>query len=590
MLVTYQSMLAFWRLSNTSWEAKCCMVKLFLSDDYPSKVGLKSQDNLEGKAPSMLCSSTNEYVDLPPGFESSHFPNQSKVEFSHIPKITWECPLPFVFSSTWLVAAGEESREKEFQTLREIRVLEAVYPRQSAIPPSPSISLDVEEEDYDDNLTPLVPLIPIEEEESMATAVSPQPNGQSQNLHKYMSAPTSSRTISSDACVMPLAGVSSGSVADIAAASDVVAAILKSKEQGGLIDMDLLVKIFNDPKMIENLISEHGSKTATSNSVVTATSALKAAIPSVPMFTSTPDAAASRNTHTSSVGFSGLRPSTPSVSSLNHTSGKPETLFAPAIPSYSIVTSAYDKPATASVPLSRPVSGKPVSPSAFMPTPTPASHMPRPVNNDFHMSNGMPTALNLQPRPDSFLASAANRSASFTFASISSSEQSTVPLPPSIGNLHTVLNHTQTTASTKPYQTSTGSASSVKDANYYKNLIRQHGADGHDMQDSQIGTRRSNFQDKISVNNNNQGEVKFKSKKQCIYFNSSKGCRNGSDCPFQHDVSAQSEADNFLGGRSAKRFKFLLRSVLLDPVMWWFIHGVSTLTNGALIVNCSRKY
>jgi hypothetical protein len=121
--------------------------------------------------------------------------------------------------------------------------------------------------------------------------------------------------------------------------------------------------------------------------------------------------------------------------------------------------------------------------------------------------------------------------------------------------LHAVLNHTQTTASTNPYQTSTGSASSVKDVDYYKNLIRQHGADGHDMLDSQIGTRRSNFQDKNPVNNNNQGEVKFKSKKQCIYFNSTKGCRNGSDCPFQHDVSAQSGAGNFLGGNSAKRFK-----------------------------------
>ncbi|KAK2408921.1 zinc finger CCCH domain-containing protein [Trifolium repens] len=499
------------RKSNrVSWApgSNLCQVKLFLSDDYPSKVGLKSQDNLKGKASSMLCSSSNEYVDLPPGFESSHFPNQSKAEFSHIPKIKWECPLPFVFSSAWLVAAGEESREIEIQKLREIRVLEAVYPRHSAIPPSPSVSLDVKEEDYNDNLTPLIPLIPVEEEESMEAAVNPQPNGQSQNLHKYMSAPTSSCTISSDACVMPLAGVSSGSVADIAAASDVVAAILKSKEQGGLIDMDLLVKILNDLKMIENLISEHGSKTATSNSVVTSTSGLKAATPSVPMFTPTPDAAASRNTHPSSVGFSGLKPSTPSVSSLNHASGKPATLFAPAIPSYSIVTSAYDKTATALVPLSRPVSGKPASPSVFMPTPSPASHMPRPVNNDFHvsngmptaltsqpvnnafhMSNGMPTALNSQPRPDSFLASGANRSASFTFASISSSEQNTVPLPPSTGNLHAVLNHTQTTASTNPYQTSTGSASSVKDVDYYKNLIRQHGADGHDMLDSQIAQR-----------------------------------------------------------------------------------------------------
>jgi len=40
-----------------------------------------------------------------------------------------------VFSPNWLVAAGQESREKEVQKLREIRVLEAVYPRPSAIPP-----------------------------------------------------------------------------------------------------------------------------------------------------------------------------------------------------------------------------------------------------------------------------------------------------------------------------------------------------------------------------------------------------------------------------------------------------------------------
>lgn len=559
------------RKSNrVSWAspANLCQVKLFLSEDYPSKVGLNLQDSLEAKASSMLCSSTNESIDLPPGFESGHFPNQSKVQFSHIPKIKWECPLPFVFSPNWLVAAGQESREKEVQKLREIRVLEAVYPRPSAIPPSPSVSLDVEEEEYDDNSTPLIPIIPIEEEESMtnlpklAAAVNTHPNVQPQNLHHYMPATTSNssdrnspRTVSSDARLMPLAGVSSSLEADAAAASEVVAAILKSNEQAGLIDMDLLVQILNDPKMIENLINEHGvaatTASSSSNSMVTLTSGLKAATPSVPLFTSTLDVAASRNSHTSSVGFSGLKPAIPSVSSFNPTSGKPTTLFAPAIPSYSIVSSAHDKPATASAPLSRPVSSKPISPSVFMSTPTSEPHMPRPVNNNFHMSSPMSTALHTQPQPDSFLASGVKRSASFTF---SSSEQSTVPLPPS-GNLHTVLNNTQPIASTKPYQTSSGSASAVKDANYYKNLIRQHGADGQDKLDSQIGSRHSNFQDMKLAHNNNQGEVKYKSKKQCIYFNSSRGCRNGSDCPFQHDVSAESGAGNFLGGQSAKRFK-----------------------------------
>lgn len=35
----------------------------------------------------------------------------------------------------WQVVAGEESKEVEAQKIRETRVLEAVFPRPSAIPP-----------------------------------------------------------------------------------------------------------------------------------------------------------------------------------------------------------------------------------------------------------------------------------------------------------------------------------------------------------------------------------------------------------------------------------------------------------------------
>lgn len=41
----------------------------------------------------------------------------------------------FVISPTWEVAAGEESEDAKAQKSREMRVLEAVYPRFSAIPP-----------------------------------------------------------------------------------------------------------------------------------------------------------------------------------------------------------------------------------------------------------------------------------------------------------------------------------------------------------------------------------------------------------------------------------------------------------------------
>ncbi|MCI02816.1 hypothetical protein A2U01_0023850, partial [Trifolium medium] len=71
------------------------------------------------------------------------------------------------------------------------------------------------------------------------------------------------------------------------------------------------------------------------------------------------------------------------------------------------------------------------------------------------------------------------------------------------------------------------SASSVKDANYYINLIRQHGADGHDMQDSQIAQRGA-------------GMVPI--------------------APF-----------SMMFQLSQKLFAEIC--VRLDPMMWWSIHG-----------------
>ncbi|XP_028196693.1 zinc finger CCCH domain-containing protein 30-like isoform X1 [Glycine soja] len=511
------------RKSNrVSWATgdNLCQVKLFLSEDFPSIVGQKSQDHLQAKTSSMLHSSINEPNDLPPGFESSHFLNQPKVEFSNIPQIKWECPPVVVVRSQWRVAAGEESREKENQKLREMRVLEALYPRLSAIPPSPSVSLDVEEEDYDDGRTPLIPIIPIEEEEStdilpeLAVALKPSPNVQSQNSQQYISAKTSissasnaAHAVSLDPCIRPMAGVSSGMEADLAAASSVVATIIRSNEQGTLIDMDLLGKIFTDPKILEQLINEHGTAattaSASSNTVDIPTSGLKPAIPSVLVSTPTPDVTASWTTPTSAVGSLpsgfGLKPSNPSVSLLNPT----PTLSVPAIPSVSLLSSSHDKPVTASVPLSRPVPGMPVTPSVSMLTHhTPAPDMHRPVSKNFHhVSSGMPPALNNQSQQE------------------------------------------------------TAMASGPKRANYYKNLIRQHGADKQDIQDSHIGIRHSNFQDMKPVHNIKQREVKPKILKPCIYFKSPRGCRNGSNCSYQHDVSAQEGAGNVLRAQSAKRLK-----------------------------------
>ncbi|QCD82048.1 zinc finger CCCH domain-containing protein 6-like isoform X1 [Vigna unguiculata] len=558
------------RKSNrVSWATggNLCQVKLFLSDDSPSKVGQHSQDHLQVKTSMLNSNSTiNDPNDLPPGFESSHFLKQTRVDFSCISQIKWECPLPFVVNPDWRVVAGEESREKENQKARENRVLEAVYPRLSAIPPSPSVSLDVEEEDYDDDFTPLIPIIPIEDEESVdifpeeAVAGNPFPNVQPNNSLQYISAETSIRspsnafyTDSSDPCTgIPLGGVSFGMEADLAAS--VVATIMRSSEQGSPIDMDLLVKIFNDPKMLDKLINEHSAATTTSayTSTGDSTPGVKPAATPVMLSTST-DVKASGATPTSGVGSLpfGLKTAYPSVSVLSPTPDKPATLPVPAAPSVSPFSPAHDNPVTAPVPLSRPLSGKPGIPSVSLLTTTHASHIPRSVSKQIHhVSSGISPTLNTQPQQDSALASGPKRAAAMA------GELSTGPVPSLTRNLHAVVNPVQSPASTLPYKLSTGSSAfAVKDANYYKNLIRQHGADKQDMQDSHIGIRHSNLQDLKPVHNFKQGEVKHKIQKPCIYFKSSKGCRNGSNCPYQHDVSAQWGAGNILGAQSAKRLK-----------------------------------
>ncbi|KAF2290838.1 hypothetical protein GH714_015750 [Hevea brasiliensis] len=92
----------------------------------------------------------------------SFFESFEKGIISH-PRIEWKCPPKLVMCHNWHVAAGEESREAEAQK-REMEVLEAVFLRPSAIPHSPSISLAIEGEYYDDSHTPIIPLTPIEEE------------------------------------------------------------------------------------------------------------------------------------------------------------------------------------------------------------------------------------------------------------------------------------------------------------------------------------------------------------------------------------------------------------------------------------------
>lgn len=96
----------------------------------------------------------------------------------------------------------------------------------------------------------------------------------------------------------------------------------------------------------------------------------------------------------------------------------------------------------------------------------------------------------------------------------------------------------------------------AKDVNYYKNLIQQHGGDRQDPSHQFSG--RYNHQmgaNQEMVNNLKSRESKPKIMKPCIYFNSSRGCRHGANCAYQHDSSSHQRANNISEVQSAKRMK-----------------------------------
>ncbi|XP_056685877.1 zinc finger CCCH domain-containing protein 6-like [Spinacia oleracea] len=98
-----------------------------------------------------------------------------------------------------------------------------------------------------------------------------------------------------------------------------------------------------------------------------------------------------------------------------------------------------------------------------------------------------------------------------------------------------------------PLSVQSGSGSQMKDLNYNKNLIHQHGGERQGEPQPQpqaqppfsthpIPIHQSGIIDQ-EVDNSKQRDAKHKMMKPCIYFNSSKGCRHGVNCIYQHDMS-----------------------------------------------------
>ncbi|XWS14485.1 hypothetical protein CRYUN_Cryun35bG0013600 [Craigia yunnanensis] len=356
----------------------------------------------------------------------------------------------FVLDLNWQVVSGEESKEVEIQNQREVRVLEAVYPRPSAIPTNPSVSADIENCQYDDQHTPQIPVTPIEDEDAaIETSDILAPFGAPISSQAQLLAPGILPPLH---CSMPNVSSASayekpapGMVLNVepsvaAAASAAFTAINQSNEHGNMIDPDLLVKIISNPKLIEKLVTDYGVASGAQN----------------------------------------LSKST-----------------SPLLPS---------------------------------------SDPPPPVN----LSDPSPVHIN---RTENGMASLAVTSGGAFYA-----QPNGVGVGPS--------NKQGSVPSVHPVSPSPAVGLPQKDVNYYKNLIQQHG--GERQGPAQKFNSRYNHQlrpNQEQINNPKSRDSKPRIMKPCLYFNSPRGCRNGANCPYQHDTSSQNRGNNVSEAPNAKRMK-----------------------------------
>ncbi|KAK9678773.1 hypothetical protein RND81_11G232300 [Saponaria officinalis] len=464
---------------------------MFLSEDSPSQIGRKAEDHLK-KTASLY---SNEMRT--PGSRSKEHSSTSKQ--IHIPVIKWKCPPMFTLESEWQVAAGEESEERTTQKYRETRVLEALYPRLSAIPSSPRVSAAREVNDYDDTQTPIIPLTPIEDEVAVPTESTPCSESAESNV------PTESKAIANEKLRAAAAGIDADIVA---AATAALTAMLKTNEKGSMVDTDLLIKILNEPKMIEAF-----SKTSTT----------KTASPIDP----------------SHEALTILRPNSkphPDAYSIS-LSGKPvdneSDLSRKVVPaSSSALFGSNLNPQISDL--------EPSRPSSLVSLTRPADH---------NLSRETQTFISSLPLHSSISTSATKpvpASSTTIFVPISSPLVSSQP--PSLVS-STRWEDLSLSPKSQMFTNSSTSPSSVetrivKDANYYKNLIRLHGNEGNQTQEHQT------LQFQVSA-------PETKVRKPCKFFNSSKGCRNGPTCPFEHVLSPNLQAGKFMDAHShrSKRLK-----------------------------------
>ncbi|GAB4847517.1 hypothetical protein Ancab_026576 [Ancistrocladus abbreviatus] len=609
--------------SRVTWapDVNLCQVRLFLSDSFPSEVGFYNDDHFQAKTSWLLHTNDVEFDDLPPGFEGFRYSDPFRKEQYHVPQVKWKCPPRFLLNDNWHVATGEESEECEAQRLREMGILEAIYPRPSAIPPSPSISLDVEECDFDDRHTPVIPITPIEEEDAMDMScnVEPLPPKVSLKLtSRQLDALSTVTPNTAEVDLPPVAdkkrppGLLAGLEADVvAAASAAFTALLKSNEQGSMIDTDLLIKILSEPKLIE-LVKTFGSFES-AKPLPTPTEYMPASLskPAVPeprvahekeyFISSTLPISEPKRTSSLTIAE---HPTVVSQKPTNNESMKPSTASNPTSNALPVPAKMEAVP---SVPFSQDpykvLSQKPVNETLEMLLKT--LQAPKGMNTVLSMlasvaesdkvlavksenlvlepgiSSSMPVSKPASPKltresvyalprkPDSSRIAPILMQAKLfpSPTSVSKLAASFGPLSPkgldassltrsANGRVQAMPRLRLHSLHSLPSQESsflTMKAPVVKDANYYKSLVKQHGTERQETR-QQCFDGQSRGCSELALNSI-QGDVKAKIQKPCIYFHSTKGCWNGSNCPYQHDLTLQLRAGSIPEAHSTKRMK-----------------------------------
>uniref|UniRef100_A0ACD5V2L3 Uncharacterized protein n=1 Tax=Avena sativa TaxID=4498 RepID=A0ACD5V2L3_AVESA len=506
------------RPRRVSWATgpNLCKVRLFISEDSPSQAGLRPQDNLQAKGSCLIHAAGPSSDDsLPPGFESPQPTNDLKIDISQIPLVEWKCPPHILLDTDWHIAFGEESKEIAIQHERMFGALEAMYPRASNIPPNPFVSSDVRDTCYDDCQTLLVPLIPVEDDDSSDQSEAPlldMPNHHHQSeSEKYdptrTSAPQLSNTLIRIAQQQPCGssgatGYSVSAEPDVlAAASAAFTAIMQSNQKGSMVDEDLLVKILSDPVQVERLMQEYSQirhEQSKSSSVVAPVP------PGQPpqMATSAPmSACMSFSDHTTT--FRNFPPPRMTVSAPFHNTNSTQPPPQIALPPQMAPGPMMNRPPHGfthgtPIPMNRPLGSSPAMNAMNF---QPGSGMPM---NSMNIPPGPSPAINVMNRPQS--------SVSFTSA---------INPPPGSG------------------PSMNFASAPARGITYYKTLIHQHGGERKEppeqqqMQQVQYGMYHQSAPlqtdaiNGVSVVNR---DTKPRPMKLCAYFNGPRGCRNGANC------------------------------------------------------------